>query len=420
MVHLHGWQVIVCKANCLQFAPLANPPPLPNWWELLFPQRITPQRSSSAVASQLDAFSNQYGEFYKTPLGQSLQKTEDRDEGPNATQLAAMQKILDAYPDILPALRQACACSIYTPLVDASEPTEKILGEMIKPSIRLRILADFVNWKMAVLVADKKQDDAVRRGMQLLQFAKLCGDHATLVQCLISLAIKTNAVDAINDALRAGPISTETRVALDRQLARLDDPEQFARVLESERAFNISSFEGMASNIQMAIPILGSVVNVTWHFKNWESDCLDYYGKIVPLADRPWYAAHGNPLWGNTSGGKNTSRSTLVTLLFPAIQAAYTVTNRSIALVRCLRILNALGEYQEKNGREAKGIADLNLPKEAIIDPFSGDQLRLKSTPKGWVVYSVHENGVDDGGDFNEMKDVGLAPLGYSHEQNQN
>ena len=36
----------------------------------------------------------------------------------------------------------------------------------------------------------------------------------------------------------------------------------------------------------------------------------------------------------------------------------------------------------------------------------------LKSTPAGWVIYSVAENGADDGGDFKDLKDWGMAPVG--------
>jgi len=77
---------------------------------------------------------------------------------------------------------------------------------------------------------------------------------------------------------------------------------------------------------------------------------------------------------------------------------------------RSLRIDNALREFAEKNGREAKGLDELTLAKEATIDPYSGEPLKLKHTPDGWIVYSVMNNGVDDGGTFIELKDYGLAP----------
>ena len=49
---------------------------------------------------------------------------------------------------------------------------------------------------------------------------------------------------------------------------------------------------------------------------------------------------------------------------------------------------------------------------EATLDPFSGAALILKRSENGWVIYSVMENGVDDGGDFHEKKDWGIGPPG--------
>ena len=78
--------------------------------------------------------------------------------------------------------------------------------------------------------------------------------------------------------------------------------------------------------------------------------------------------------------------------------------------MRALRINNALRAFAEKNGREAKGLDELNLPKGATLDPYSGQPLKTKHANDGWIVYSVMSNGVDDGGDFVEIKDYGVAP----------
>jgi hypothetical protein len=55
-------------------------------------------------------------------------------------------------------------------------------------------------------------------------------------------------------------------------------------------------------------------------------------------------------------------------------------------------------------------LAELNLPVSATIDPHSGKALKLKHTDEGWIIYSVMQNGVDDHGDFKDLKDSGVAP----------
>jgi hypothetical protein len=83
---------------------------------------------------------------------------------------------------------------------------------------------------------------------------------------------------------------------------------------------------------------------------------------------------------------------------------------RTVAVMRSLRIYNALRQFAEKHGREATGLEQLDLPQSATIDPYSGEPLKIKFTGQGWVVYSVMENGMNDGGDFIGRKDYGVAP----------
>ena len=84
----------------------------------------------------------------------------------------------------------------------------------------------------------------------------------------------------------------------------------------------------------------------------------------------------------------------------PAVESAFEANARCLAQLRALRIDNALCEFAEKNGHDASGLADLKLSQAATLDPYSGQPLKLKRTPAGWIVYSVMQNGIDDGGDF--------------------
>jgi hypothetical protein len=76
-----------------------------------------------------------------------------------------------------------------------------------------------------------------------------------------------------------------------------------------------------------------------------------------------------------------------------------------------------LGAYENAHGTEARGLEDLSLPNEATIDPFTGTPLILRKSPDGWVIYTVMENGIDDGGKFKDLKDYGLAPPGFEKKE---
>jgi hypothetical protein len=79
-----------------------------------------------------------------------------------------------------------------------------------------------------------------------------------------------------------------------------------------------------------------------------------------------------------------------------------------VALVRSLRVLNALQTFEEREGRQASGLKDAGLPPEATTDPVMNKPLLLKRGERGWTVYSVGKNEQDDGGNFNKWHDVGV------------
>jgi hypothetical protein len=99
-------------------------------------------------------------------------------------------------------------------------------------------------------------------------------------------------------------------------------------------------------------------------------------------------------------------------LIFPAIQAPHEAVARTRALVRCLRVLNALQVRTPAGSDEVPKLTELGLPAETTTDPFTGEPLHVKRTPRGWLVYSVGKNFEDDGGKLdNTYSDVGVGPL---------
>ena len=98
--------------------------------------------------------------------------------------------------------------------------------------------------------------------------------------------------------------------------------------------------------------------------------------------------------------------------MFPAIKAAYNAVARVKALIRSLRVLNALQTHVPTGSDAVPKLTDLGLPAKAITDPFNGEPLHVKKTPQGWLVYSVGPNLKDDGGKVDDPNngDVGVGP----------
>jgi hypothetical protein len=260
---------------------------------------------------------------------------------------------------------------------------------------------------MEELVAAGQQGKAIECGIESLKLARQYDLEPTNVNMLVAIAVRRLAADSIYDALAAGPVSPETHAALDRELALHEDPQRLVHALKTERAFAIDVQMGLPPGTPQPPAWLYHMFG--WPVKRFYLGTLDYLDDEIAAAGQPW--TEGHTMVGRRQAPQEPSgHGMLADLMIPATQAAYDADARSTAVLRSLRIFNALRQFAENNGRDAANLGELGLPKEATTDPFSGAPLKLKHTDDGWIVYSVMKNGVDDGGSFIELKDFGVAP----------
>ena len=146
----------------------------------------------------------------------------------------------------------------------------------------------------------------------------------------------------------------------------------------------------------------------------WAREKLAYLDAIEQRlndADRPFHVLSANEKQSNAAAG------VFANLLAPTLDATRLAMERSRALTRVLRVLNALQRRPEPDKMPAADLSDLGLPKDAVTDPFTGKPLLVKKLPEGWLIYSVDDNLQDDGGkidsdDPSERKiDIGLGPI---------
>lgn len=101
---------------------------------------------------------------------------------------------------------------------------------------------------------------------------------------------------------------------------------------------------------------------------------------------------------------------TVIEMLKPALNAAREPTERTRAMARSLRVLNAL-RANPLDGERVPKLSDLELAEEITKDPFNGQPLKIKRLSDGWTVYSVGRNLVDDGGNLDGATDIGIGPI---------
>jgi hypothetical protein len=337
-------------------------------------------------------------------LGQSYDIKTDHGLELSAEEIAAIRAILQKYTEVEPALHQATECEFYASRLDYSLGFHPFLDAMLDKNQELRTCARMLRWESDVLLAEGNVAEAVQNGLLVMRLSRLQEQEPAMVNGLKAMALRGIGIDMINRALRTGPIEGNLRRSLDTELANFDELDWFVRTLKTERAYNLSAADDLFPHFP-----------VTWQGTLLKADTIDFYEKSLPLSGKPAYQSAEK-----ISALQQVSYSTpisisLIGLLFPGMNAAHVSANRSLVDVRCLRVLNAFQTYKEAHGKEATGLSDLDLPKTATIDPFSGQPLKLKMTNDGWVIYSVMNDGVDDGGNFHKQIDWGVAPLGYSN-----
>ena len=105
----------------------------------------------------------------------------------------------------------------------------------------------------------------------------------------------------------------------------------------------------------------------------------------------------------------------MLRMLMPPRSRMFQMSLNNVARLRTVRVGLAIERYRLANGKLPENLAELvpayldAVPK----DPFDGQELRYKRLEKGYVVYSIGQDGSDDGGKE-------LLPLGKRKGGNKN
>jgi hypothetical protein len=321
--------------------------------------------------------------------------------------------VFDAHPKVIPLLEQAATCPDYAPQLDYMFPAEQFFEKQLWPLMHhQRGCAVVLQRRVYLLVAEGNRDKAMQKAIVLLHLTHNSERDPFLVGMLVVITIRTIAVDAVNAVLQSGPISKKVRDALNVELARHESMSSYRWAVLSDRAY------GIARHARLPARTFWLGARVFWNRQ--ESAYLDAMQELLALADNPTSRQQEE----KTIEKVRSAEGHLAMMIAPsdvlvaaAIRNAHHAAIRSLASVRCLRVLNALQARVPTGSDKIPKLAELGLPAETITDPFTGDPLHVKKTPQGWLVYSVGPNYRDDGGkldvvyvDYQRNDDVGVGP----------
>jgi hypothetical protein len=329
------------------------------------------------------------------------QKDDGRLPGPIV--LAAMRSALAAYPNALPLVIQASNCPDYDAQLDYTTDVKTFIEKLLPNFQVIRAAFRALNYRALVSLADGKPDDALENCLTMFRLARLVDRNPTLVTHLVAMAVRSVTIEATNRVLRSDPLPAGAYDALEVEIARQDIFEAYRNSLRTERPFGLQNFR---ENFGTRIIAVDSLLPAS--LKNREIEYLECFDVLIDTAARPL----ADPEAQEKIAAATKSAGTLTQLIIPAVSATREATARVVAQIRTLRVLNAILRRERSGKTDESTLADLGLPADVTIDPYNGKSLILKTSPTGWLVYSVGKDLKDDGGKFDdERTDVGLGPL---------
>jgi hypothetical protein len=360
----------------------------------LAPKKKLPPEKNAATyllraRTDLTAFSREIAPVQQAR--QDYRLTED--------QRKALRKAVDAYPKLFSLLEQAANCPDYQSALDCTAGSEDFLGPLLDEVQKHREAANALHERACLHVAEGQHNAALGDAVTILRLARHSEREPLIISYLVACAVRANGVGTANFVLRSGPVSAKARSALDAELGRADDPSGYVWALKSERAYGTESMRTLAC--------------ITWlnraYYNNDQCYYFDFISRQIALAPKTYKECE--PVFQEYQKEAKSWLHPLSNLVVPAITKTHEARVRTWAKVRCLRVFNALQQKAPVAGKAIPKLEALGLSAEAITDPYSGDTLRVRRVENEWLVYSVGNNLVDDGGEIGELKDVGVGPV---------
>jgi hypothetical protein len=244
-----------------------------------------------------------------------------------------------------------------------------------------------------------------------LNAGRSLGDEPITVSQLIRMACVVVACQAAERALAQGEPAPDDLTGLQRALETEDAHPGLPIILRGERAMSDALFRAIERG---AVPVNG-LAGVQWSWPEsalvrvWRMDTHEDHALLLSLLtrritelQRPMHEQIGAERQFEQETRSLPREALLTGLLKPAMSKLGASSRRKHAYVRCAVVAVAAERCRRDHGAWA-GTIDQLCPKYLATvprDPFDGQPLRYRRLEDGVMIYSVGQDGVDDGGNL--------------------
>ena len=229
-----------------------------------------------------------------------------------------------------------------------------------------------------------------------------------LVSYLVRIACQALAVSTVEHVINRTEFTDKQLADLSQTLVNAEDPSAVTRAFAGERCAGVSIFTKPAAQVPRMVggsssPL--SVVAITLYKFSGLSDMdasiyLDLMNDYIKAIQLPPPQRQEATDAVDARFDKTSRIHVLLHVMMPALSRCTTIDIRAIAQLRTAQAGLAIERYRLAAGKLPDTLAELmptyldTVPK----DPFDGKELRYKKLDTGFVVYSIGEDGSDDGG----------------------
>ena len=324
----------------------------------------------------------------------------------------AISKFVAKNQNALARLHEASAMKLCRYPVDLTQGYETQLCHLVKIRSGSRLLKlEAVNH-----LEHERPELATRSVSSLLALARSLRNEPSLISQIVRLSFQQMAANMLERILNRTPVSDEVLSSLGLDLAQSEYLEGLKKGLMGERCCVIALFENPFIGPQESF--LGKdndvMVKFSYHLMKmngtWDKDFLTYLQFIsayVEVLDSSPETQLKQSKIINRQVMNLDHKFLLSNAFLLSLEKAVQKKLRTVAILRAARIALALERHRNAREKLPKELSDLvpTFLEDVPTDPFDGIPLRYKRLIKGYLLYSIGEDGVDDGGVRNKDRD---------------
>ncbi len=235
-----------------------------------------------------------------------------------------------------------------------------------------------------------------------------------LLQYLVGVAIDALACDALLDAPGLSPKPMDCEHALQRlkdadlaprRMARQVIVEKLCAWDNAQRYLRDTDGDGRYETLALPKELADALqspgkLDLAQTFDETIREIGDYFDRARKAVAAEDYA-QAKPVLQTLAKELADKKGSLLSIVAPSLGPAVVIQNRVIAQYRGARIVLRLHAYRAKQGHWPADLKEAlsGEPPETATDPFSGQPFVYRVKDDAPVLYSVGENGKDDGGE---------------------